>query len=238
MESETDETAELVPARDKSARTCVGCGETGNRAELVRLVLAPSESAAPSEAGDGAASGAQPASVVVDAAGGAFGRGVHVHPRPKCLEQACKSGLARSLRTAMSVDPKALALDIAGALERRAIGLLQAAKRAKKIAIGADATVEALMAAPDAVVVVATDAAHAANLGPVQIAVQEGRAVAWLDKATLGALFNRAEVAVCAVTDERIGVELAHACHARAAVSGGSLEIDSRGEACRSREVR
>lgn len=226
METDTDDTAEAVPARDKSARTCVGCGETGDRAELVRLVLAP---AAPTDAA---------ASVVVDAAGGAFGRGVHVHPRPKCIEHAARAGLARSLRTAMKVDPKALALDIAGAFERRAIGLLQAAKRAKKIAIGADATVEALMSDPDAVVVVATDAAHAANLGPVQIAVKEGRAVAWLDKAALGALFNRAEVAVCAVTDERIGVELAHACQARAAVSGGSLEIDSRGEACRSREVR
>jgi predicted RNA-binding protein YlxR (DUF448 family) len=227
MEPDTDDT---TPARDKFARTCVGCGETADRATLVRLVLAPSESTDP----------AAPASVVVDAAGGAFGRGVHVHPRPACIERASKSGLARSLRTAVAIDPGALSADIASALERRACGLLRAAHRAKKIAVGADATVEALLASPDAVVVVATDAAHAAGLGPVQIAVKEGRAVAWLDRAALGALFHRAEVAVCAVTDERIGAELAHACQARASVGGvgGSLEMDSRGEACRSREVR
>lgn len=206
----------------KGARTCVGCQEADAREALVRLVVAEDD--------------ASTATVVVDAAGGAFGRGVHVHPRPKCIEQATKGGLARSLKTNVKMTPIELASEIGAAFGRRASGLLASAKRAKKVAMGADASVEALLQAPDAVVVVATDAAHAATLGPVHHAVAEGRAAAWLDRKELGAIFGRAEVAVCAVTDERIGAELAHACQVRASVM--SLGTDSRGEACRSREVR
>ena len=58
-------------------RTCVGCGERVEipRSEspssvLVRLVLGPG------------------GEVAVDAAGGGFGRGAHVHPRPGCVEKA------------------------------------------------------------------------------------------------------------------------------------------------------
>lgn len=223
VETETN----MVTARaEKGARTCVGCGEADERVALIRLVLSDSHDAAEDA----------PKEVVVDAAGGAFGRGVHVHARPDCLARAAKTGLARSLRTAIKVDPKVLATDIEAALARRATGLLSAAKRARKVAVGADATVDALNAQRAVFVVVATDAAHAAGLGPVQAAITEGRAAAWLDRVALGALFNRAEVAVCAVLDGRIGAELIHACQARASV--GSLGQDSRGEACRSREVR
>lgn len=201
----------------KGVRTCVGCGQPEDREAFVRLVLA-----------DG--------TVVVDAAGGAFGRGVHVHPRPKCVELAVKGGLARAFRANVKMTSAELAADIANAFARRASGLLSSARRAKKVALGADATVEALDASPDTVVVVATDAAHAAGLGPVQRAVAEGRAAAWLDRAALGAIFGRSEVAVCAISDERIGHELVHACNVRASMDW--VGENSRGEACRSREVR
>lgn len=244
---------EMLTAPPKGARTCVGCHEVGDRASFVRLVLSPVEASdrpnAPgAEVGAERESGTAPATVVVDAAGGAFGRGVHVHPRPKCIELAAKSGLSRSLRTPVKVDPRALAAEIATAMERRALGLLGSAKRARKVAIGADATVDALRGnmdsereggpalAPGVFIVVATDAAHAATLTAVSMAIKEGRAAAWLDRASLGAVFDRNEVAVCAVLDERIGRELIDACNARASVL--SFGEESRGEACRSREVR
>lgn len=219
METMTDTTT--TRATPKGARTCVGCQEADAREALVRLVVD----------GEGDAT-----TVVVDAAGGAFGRGVHVHPRPDCIEKATKGGLARSLKVNVKIKPADLANEIGAAFGRRASGLLASAKRAKKVAMGADASVQALAETPHAVVVVATDAAHASTLGPVQRAVVEGRAVAWLDRNELGAIFGRADVAVCAVTDARIGAELTHACQTRASVS--SLGTDSRGEACRSREVR
>ena len=55
-------------SREKPAptRTCVGCGLRGAPSDMVRLVVADAE-------------------VVFDLAGGAFGRGVHLHPTPSCL---------------------------------------------------------------------------------------------------------------------------------------------------------
>ncbi len=66
-----------------SVRSCVGCGErvdvAGNHA-LVRLIISPE------------------GEVAVDARGGGFGRGAHVHPRPECLQKAVDRGLARSAK--------------------------------------------------------------------------------------------------------------------------------------------
>ncbi|MFL5798550.1 MAG: YlxR family protein [Actinomycetota bacterium] len=63
-------------------RTCVGCRETGTKADLVRLV----------RAADGA--------VRFDRTGKAPGRGAYLHPRPACWDGALKrGGLARALRT-------------------------------------------------------------------------------------------------------------------------------------------
>lgn len=224
MEPATEMTTTL---REKGTRTCVGC-QTAQAADspqgpqpLVRLVL-----------GD--------ESIVVDAAGGAFGRGVHVHPTPACLEKAARGGLARSLRTAIKITASELAELIRDAYARRATGLLVAARRQHKVAVGADASGVALDATPDAVAVVATDAAHAASLTQVQVAVKEGRAVVWLNRAELGAVFNREEVAVCVVTDRRIGDELRSVNGVRYALpaTADASETDSRGAACRSREVR
>ena len=65
-------------------RSCVGCGErvdvAGTHA-LVRLIVSPE------------------GEVAVDARGGGFGRGAHVHPRPECLQKAVERGLARSAKT-------------------------------------------------------------------------------------------------------------------------------------------
>jgi ribosomal protein L7Ae-like RNA K-turn-binding protein len=179
-----------------------------------------------------------PGRIAVDAAGGAFGRGVHVHPVMDCLEKAARGGIARSLRTEVRVTAQEIVDQLRDAYGKRATGLLVAARRQRKIAIGADASTLALAEARTAAVVVASDAAHAATLAAVQTAVKEGRAVVWLDRKELGALLGRDEVAVCVVTDARIGAELVRTCGIRNSLKPSNGREDSRGEACRSREVR
>lgn len=188
-------------------RTCVGCGRRDDARALVRLVR-----------GEGA-------EIAVDAAGGAFGRGAHVHPTAPCVAKAARGGLARAFKQGIQADPAALAASIADALERRMAGLILSARRTKAVEIGADAACEALeKGAP--LVVVARDAGTVVQRGPVARAIAEGRAVAWQDKATLGALLGRDEVAVLALWSGPIAEELrrARAMALGVAGNGGSSE--------------
>ncbi len=190
-------------------RTCVGCGERCAPSELVRLVLAPS------------------GEVAVDAAGGGFGRGAHVHARGACLRQAVTRGLLRATKGKASsvsvavkegkdvmtseprpIDADALAQAIEAAMARRIAGLLGTCVRTKKARIGSDAATSAWGSGEAALLVVATDATAAASLGAVRDAVASGAAVAWGTKESLAAALHRPEraegVGVLAITDTRI----------------------------------
>ena len=148
--------------------------------------------------------------VAVDAAGGAFGRGAHVHSRPDCIAKACKGGLARSFKAQVKCEATELANAIAEASDRRIAGLVMAARRANRLAIGAEASCEALdEGAP--LVLVASDAGNIVTRGPIAQAIAEGRAIAWKTKAAIGELLGRDEVAVCVIRDRGIASELASA---------------------------
>src|SRR3972149_7500190 len=82
------------PKRRAPERTCAGCREKAGPAELVRLVLGPAES------------------VLVDLAGGSFGRGAWIHPRNECIENAAKRGLARSFKSPVRTTSQELALQL------------------------------------------------------------------------------------------------------------------------------
>jgi ribosomal protein L7Ae-like RNA K-turn-binding protein len=149
--------------------------------------------------------------VVVDAQDGSFGRGAYVHATRVCLEKASRTGLARAVRGAPRLDGSALTVEalaqaVVDAYGRRVVGLLAAARRARKLTWGADAVAASLAAGDASLVIVATDAAAAADRSEVRAAVREGRAIAWSDKATLGRLARGedAEVGVVAVTDTRL----------------------------------
>lgn len=218
-------------------RTCVGCGERvelgRSDAALVRLVLGPG------------------GEVAVDAGSGGFGRGVHVHPRPQCVERAALRGIARAAKSKVALvwqdgpstpetdglsetskpglvplEPASLARAIVRSLERRAHGLLLAAARARKVALGADAVTEAVLRDQALLVVVATDAAAAAELSAVRRAVAEGRCVAWGTKQVLAASCSSAAsskrvegLGVVAIFDDRIAAAFRAAVHAAAALS-------------------
>ncbi|HEY4120255.1 MAG TPA: YlxR family protein, partial [Byssovorax sp.] len=196
-----------------SSRSCVGCGERVDpktELDLVRLVLGPGEV------------------VAVDAKGGAFGRGAHVHARPACVEQAAARGLARSFKSKIEgvvvgveiepTTPASLGRAIAAAFDRRVEGLVASALRARSLAFGADAAGGALERGEGKLAIVAVDAAAAADLGPVRAAVAAGRAVAWGTKAELGAICSPGrgrEVGVVAILDDRIARAIATAVQAR-----------------------
>lgn len=214
-------------------RTCVGCGEhvpVAKAADLVRLVLGPEPEGA----------------IAVDARGGAFGRGAHVHARPACLERAVKGGLARSTKgkalgvlgedgTRHPLHAGSLARAIQEAMDRRIEGLFAAAVRSRQLDFGAEAVTGACQRREAELIVVACDAAEAGELTEVRRAVSEGRAVAWGDKPRLGRMVRlgkaRAEdqdgagVAVVAILSRPIAealqqaVRIADACAGSAASS-------------------
>ncbi len=189
-EAMTDEKRERTGKKPAPTRTCAGCGQRCSAAELVRLVLDPTVGDVPS--------------VVVDVAGSAFGHGAHVHPSPDCVAKAVKGGLSRAFKTKVVAKAEDIAEQIVAGVDRRIEGLLMGARRARHLVIGADATVEALREGEVALVIVATDAAAAAQLGEVRDAVAAGKAIAWNVKARLGALLARDEVAVCGVVHDKV----------------------------------
>jgi predicted RNA-binding protein YlxR (DUF448 family)/ribosomal protein L7Ae-like RNA K-turn-binding protein len=188
--------------RKEPTRTCAGCGRREAPEALVRVVVLDGE-------------------LAVDLAGGSFGRGAHVHPSPGCLAKASAGGFARAFKSRVRADAAELAAQIAGAEDRRMAGLLLAARRARKIALGADAARAALAAHDDAWIVVATDAGTIASQPFVANAVRGGRAVAWGTKERLGSLLGGGEVAVAVVIDPRIGREMGSATRTAVAVTGG-----------------
>lgn len=176
------------PAPKRPVRTCVGCGQRDDAAALVRLVLG--------EGGE----------VAFDLAGGSFGRGAHVHASPACLEEAPR-GLSRAFKQEVRADIRELGTALVAACDRRAAGLVMAARRTGALAIGADASHEALRrGAP--LLLVAVDAGSVAATREVERAVAEGRAVAWKTKGDLGAWIGEEAVAMLAVRHAGIAGEL------------------------------
>jgi predicted RNA-binding protein YlxR (DUF448 family) len=183
---------------------------------MLRLVLGP----------DGEA--------LVDMAGGSFGRGAHVHARPHCIAKACQGGLSRPFKQNVRVEVDQLATQVGLAADRRIEGLLLAARRTRMVAIGADATTEAL--AKDApLVVVARDAGTIVERSAIARAIASGRAVAWGDKARLGDLLGHGEVAVCAILDTGIAKNIDAA---RVAADAASSASGARAQDRRASEVR
>jgi predicted RNA-binding protein YlxR (DUF448 family) len=171
----------------RPTRTCVGCGLRDSADELLRLV-------ATSDA------------LAFDLAGGAFGRGAHLHARLVCIEKAPK-GLARGLRGAVLADAAAIGRRLVDACDRRMAGLVLAARRSGGLVFGADAAIGALVqGAPLALV--AVDAGSIAQTAEVQRCVGEGRAIAWRSRSELGALLGERSVAICAVRHAGIAREL------------------------------
>jgi len=176
--------------RGTGNRSCIGCGERvepERRHELIRLVVV-----------DGQA--------MVDLAARAPGRGAWIHPLLRCLARA-ERGLSKAARTRVAVDVAALSRNIELAANERVRVLLGVGRRSGKAVAGTTQVEDAWRAGKVALVMVASDAAHAGRIN----AVRQAEALTWGDKQSLGELFGRSELGVIAICDHALaeGVALA-----------------------------
>lgn len=193
--------------RRTTARSCVGCGQRVElaraRIELIRLVFVP-----PLPGSDGRIG------VVPDIAGArsaGVGRGAWVHARLDCVGAAVKRGLARAAKAPVHVDLPGLHALIAAQARRRAFALLSAAQRGGHAFVGSTAVEDAWRRGCLVLVLVAEDAAHAAATSAVRAAKDQGMALSWGTKRSLGEALARNDLAVVAVADEGIADALARA---------------------------
>jgi predicted RNA-binding protein YlxR (DUF448 family) len=224
------------------ARTCVGCGEhvrVDDATDLIRLVLGPSgEIAVDARGRHGADHGPQ----------GGFGRGAHVHARPECLSRATRGGLLRVTKgkasaildasgAAQPLGAEALGQAIAEAMTRRIEGLFATAVRAKQVARGPEAVLEACRSGAAALVLIAGDAADLANapeLAEIRGATEDGRAVTWGDKLRLARLVSWAEpdeagVAVAAIAEPKLAQAVRQALQIIDACAGAGAVVPTGG---------
>jgi predicted RNA-binding protein YlxR (DUF448 family) len=146
--------------------------------------------------------------VVPDMAGGAFGRGAWVHPRPACLADAVRGGLSRGLKTKVTASlPDVLAL-LREAASRRAVSLLQAAQRAHLAALGTTALEDASRDDRVELLVLASDARASADLSVVRRLAERGRVRLFKTKAELGTAFGRDELALIGILSPDLSREV------------------------------
>jgi len=111
------------------------------------------------------------------------------------------------------VSARELSQSAATQYERRAAGLLLAAHRARKLALGTEATRNALKASEVQALVIARDA-EGSREELVQAAERlfpdGARCLVWSNKEELGRLFGRAMLSIAGVLDAGIATELRH----------------------------
>lgn len=171
-----------------STRMCAGCGQRTDASELVRLVVAPS---APY--------------VAVDLGRKLGGRGVSVHPKRDCVwAAALRGGLRKALRGIADVEPESVVRMMVAQYEQRVFGLLSAAVRKRRLALGAEAVRSALQANQGDLLIRAEDSRGRGD-ELARAAVALGCAtVNWGTKASLGGAFKRDELGVLLIMDRGI----------------------------------
>jgi len=185
-------------------RTCAGCGADEAARSMVRVVLV-----VPPDGG--------PASVVVDAKGGSFGRGAHVHPSLKCLEGATRRGFARAFKREVRIELPVLLAGLVEAYTKRLDSLLAGGVRGGHVILGSDDVVEAWHGGHVELMVLAADATAAAALGVVRHATGEGKVLVYGDKLRLARTLGRRPgeeregIGVCAIMDAGLAAAIREA---------------------------
>ena len=190
-------------AMAEGQRTCVGCRNPDDSDVLVRFVYLPDH---------------EPA-LVPDLLGKLGGRGLWLHARSTCLQKAARGGIARALRRELAVDGAQLSAGLQSQLTRRIQGLLLAALRRRRAAVGTDAVCEALATCPVSLLLVAKDAAGRRNDVVSRASQRSVRVVELLDKETLGHLTQREALSFVAILEPSIAREVADAARWLAGLS-------------------
>lgn len=169
----------------ESFRSCIACRTSRPKRALIRVYAGA----------DGR--------LGVDLGGGA-GRGAYICPRRACLEQAIKRNeLTRCLKvTHTPMTAMALEELIRDAVSRKVVALLGLARRARKVASGAEAVDSAMKRRSARLILSATDASTNSVEKLRTVAAQAG--IPWMQgmgKEELGAALGTAPRACIAVTD-------------------------------------
>jgi hypothetical protein len=180
-------------AMAEGQRTCVGCRNHDDPDVLLRFAYLPEHTPA----------------LVPDVLGKLGGRGLWLHPRFTCLQKASRGGIARALRRELAVDSGELRAGLQSQLTRRIQGLLLAALRRRRAAVGTDAVCEALATCPVSLLLVAKDAAGRRNDVVSRASQRSVRVVELLDKETLGHLTQREALSFVAILEPNIAREVA-----------------------------
>jgi predicted RNA-binding protein YlxR (DUF448 family) len=181
--------AEMTKPREKaSRRMCAGCGQRADAGALVRLVVGPT---APF--------------VAVDLGRKLGGRGVSVHATRRCVHAAARRGsLSKAFRGTTDVTPERLEAMIVAQLEQRVRGLLSAAWRRRRLALGAEAVRAALLSNQGDLLISASDARGRVD-ELRRAATARGCATAtWGTKGSLGDALGRVDLGVLLVIDRGI----------------------------------
>jgi uncharacterized protein len=186
-------TTEADAMAEGHARTCVGCRNQDDTDALVRFAYVPDH---------------EPP-LVPDLLGKLGGRGLWMHARFTCLQKAARGGIARALRRELTVDSAQLTAALSSQLTRRIQGLLLAALRRRRAAVGTDAVCEALATCPVSLLLVAKDAAGRRNDVVSRASERRVRVVEFLDKEALGHLTQREALSFVAILEPNIAREVA-----------------------------
>lgn len=179
-----------------SERMCVGCRQKAAPGALVRLAVAD---VPPFVAPDVSRKGGHERR----------GRGVWVHPSLACVKAATdKGGLARALKREVRLESAWLAGVMRDAIGRRIEGLLLSASRKRALAVGTDATRDALGRSAVEALVIAADAAGRRDELAASASRLGRHAVVFSTKSSLGRLFGRDEVGVIGILDGGIAAEV------------------------------
>lgn len=184
-----DRLHDSVARRQLLTRTCVSCRHQDGRENLTRLMVSPDQG------------------IAVNLVGSGQGRGIWVHPTGACLSRA-PVALARNWPHLAGLDPQRLPQLVAAAAERRAVGLLLAARRARKLSLGVQTSAQDWAADRVYLLIVATDHAQL-DATFIKEALGCGRALSWSTKSRLGNWMGRESLSVAAVLDEGIASSLA-----------------------------
>ena len=165
-------------------RSCLGCGSTMDKGNLLRFVMGPDSVLTP------------------DLKGKLPGRGAYICPNRECLSLAIKKKrFAASFKAPITgLDPATLTTEIRNLVTERLRGYLSLAAKAGRILSGGDAVAGGLRGGKVGILFIATDLSEESRKKFTAMAVHAGVQLAALfDKDCLGSLIGKEHRGVVAV---------------------------------------
>ncbi len=194
-------------------RTCVGCRQWHDEADLLRCVPMPVE-------------GGEGATIAVDWSGRAPGRGVYISPSVACVRRAIeRGGFSRSLRSKLSLPRSEVFLEAIRLGLRHQMGQrLSLARRAGALFSGESKVLEGLKEGRGLVLVLASNLSAGSRRKLVQNAERKGlEVISWMTGEELGGRIGREHAGVILVEGQPFASDLQRISRQLAGVQEGGV---------------